>query len=849
MAAQDCIDAAEKAAGGKLNLEQITEAIEVLQERQKQLMATDASLSAEDASLKAADELGAEAMQAASYKKRAAFINARRRAEALAYLRNNWADQPVLGAESFLVGTNVARTGARASVSVEQSQLANSYVGGLLSDLEVAGNLDALSSGAFDDDIARALWQLRRDKPDTKGIPPVAVDIAKVIDKWQENARINANKAGAMIGKLDNYITKQSHDPLRIRAAGKEEWIKKILPRLTPETFTSGTPYEFLSATYDGFASGVHFKNTGAPAGAFTGPRNIAKQVSQERVLHFRSAEDWSAYNREFGMGNIRESVIGSLSMLGESTALMKRLGTNPESNWNQVLDKIAKDLKGSPEKLKAFDDARGRMLKNRFMEVDGTTRIPVDGDFARYGSIARAWVNMTSLGASIASSVTDIPVAASELRYQGRNMLSGMGEMIKGLTQGRKSVEERQVLSMLGVYMEGMRGATTNRFSVDDTLPGQVSKWQNLFFRLNLQSWWTDTHRASSGLSMSNYLAANSVRGFDSLPKELSRALDLYGIDSGRWDLMRSAKLSEANGRHFMTTQDFSSIPDDAISGYLESQGRSTSRNSIAELREELAGQIRSYISDRVSYAVLEPDARTRAVLRQGTQPGTVPGELMRFFGQFKSFGVSFIQKAAGRELYGRDYVPTEFGKGLRPFKELRQAMSSGSPSAQIFGMANLVAWSTLFGYMALAAKDLFKGKEPRDPTDPKVWMASFVQGGGFGIYTDFLFGEASRFGNKPLETLAGPFASRAASAIDVVQQARLTATGEEADLASKLFRFGQSSTPFANLFYVKPILDYAIFYRIQEWMNPGSMQRMEQRVQRENNQQFLLRPSEVVR
>ena len=198
MAAQDCIDAAEKAAGGKLNLAQITEAIEVLQERQKQLMATDASLSAEDAALRAADELGAEAMQAAAYKRRAALINARRRAEALAYLRNNWADQPVLGAESFLVGTNLARTGSRASVSVEQSQLANSYVGGLLSDLEVSGNLDALSSGAFDDDIAKALWQLRNQTPDMTGIPKEAVEIAKTIGKWQETARIGANKAGAM---------------------------------------------------------------------------------------------------------------------------------------------------------------------------------------------------------------------------------------------------------------------------------------------------------------------------------------------------------------------------------------------------------------------------------------------------------------------------------------------------------------------------------------------------------------------------------------------------------------------------------------------------------------------------
>lgn len=848
MAAQDCIDAAEKAAGGKLNLEQITEAIETLQERKNQLMATDASLSAEDAALKAADELGAEAMQVAAYKKRAAYINARRRAEALNYLRTNWADQPTLGAESFLVGSNLSRTGSRASVSVEQSQLSSSYVGGFLSDLEVGGVLDNLSSGLYDEHIAKALWQIRSDAPDFTGINPTAKKIAEIVNKWQEAARLDANKAGAMIGKLDNYITKQSHDPLRMRSKGKEVWIAEIQPRLSPDTFKQTDPYEFLSAAYDGLVSGVHFKENGAPKG-FTGPRNIAKSMSQERVLHFKSAEDWTAYNREFGMGNLRESVIGSLSMLGEQTALMKRLGTNPEANWNQVLDDFAKDLKGQPEKLERFDKDRKRMLKNRFSEVDGTTRIPVDGDFARYGSIGRAWVNMTSLGASIASSVTDIPVAASEMRYQGKGMLSGMGEMIQGLTAGRKSVEERQILSMLGVYLEGMRGATTNRFSIDDTLPGQVSKWQNLFFRMNLQSWWTDTHRASVGLSMSNYLGMHADKSLSSMPNELSRALNLYGIDDARWDLMRSVDLSEAKGRKYMTTENFDDISDEALGAYLDSIGRKASKPAIAELRDELKNQLRNYISDRVSYAVLEPDARTRAVLRQGTQPGTVAGELMRFFGQFKSFGVSFIQKAAGRELFGRDYVPTEFGRGLRPFRELTAAMSTGSYGANLLGMANLVAWSSVFGYMALAAKDLIKGREPRDPLSPTTWSASFIQGGGFGIYTDFLFGEASRFGNKPLETLAGPFASRASSAIDLIQKSRLAATGEDVDLASNLFRFAQSSTPFAGLFYVKPVLDYLIFYRVQEWLNPGSLRRMEQRVMKENNQQFLLRPSEVIR
>jgi len=55
--------------------------------------------------------------------------------------------------------------------------------------------------------------------------------------------------------------------------------------------------------------------------------------------------------------------------------------------------------------------------------------------------------------------------------------------------------------------------------------------------------------------------------------------------------------------------------------------------------------------------------------------------------------------------------------------------------------------------------------------------------------------------------------------------------------------------NTPLINLFYARAAFDYLILYQIQEWLNPGSLRRMEQRIKKENNQEFLLPPSEVVR
>jgi hypothetical protein len=154
---------------------------------------------------------------------------------------------------------------------------------------------------------------------------------------------------------------------------------------------------------------------------------------------------------------------------------------------------------------------------------------------------------------------------------------------------------------------------------------------------------------------------------------------------------------------------------------------------------------------------------------------------------------------------------------------------------------VAQLLLWTTAFGYLSIATKDALKQRQPRSPEDPKTWIAAMVQGGGMGIFGDFLFGAASRFGNRPLETAAGPVLGTAASAIDLWSKLR-----EGDDAASSAFRLAQNNTPFLNLFYTRIAMDHLFFYSVQEAMNPGSLRRNEQRIQKENGQQFLVKPSQ---
>lgn len=800
----ECFEAVFRDAGRDLNDKEVKELGKRIDDVTRQVQRQDPSLDPRDAQLRAARKIEGDMKLAALIEKRNALLNQRKRIELDNYLRDTWGDRPTDGLQAILTGVQRSRRGARRSVGLEQNALQGKYVGGLIADIERTGHFKLFASGAADEDIARALWRLDDEAPDIKGLMPEAVEIAKTVRKWQEVSRADANREGAWISKERGYITRQSHDLHKIRKAGYEAWRDAIAPRLdlTRMDIPGDDLDAFLRATYEGLASGVHLKAETRPKLAgFKGPANLAKRASQERVLHFKSADDWLAYNKDFGTGSLRESVVQGLRSSARNVGLMRILGTNPE-NMLDVVGRSAQERIKDPEQLRKFSDDLKGAVRNRLRQVDGTVNIPGNATAARVSANLRAWESMAKLGGAVISSVTDIPVYASEVRYQGRGMLSGMFEALGAIGQGRAKGERAQVLSSLGVFFDSIVGEITRRGSLDDTFSAGVARGMQQFFKFNLLNWWTESLRGSAALSLSHFMAKESVKSFDKLAPEMQRMLKLYGIEEPQWNIIRNGKRKLADGREYLT-------PD-----------------GIED--EKLAESLRAFYVDRAETAVIEPDAETMAMMRQGTQSGTLYGELLRFITQFKSFGIAFTQRVLGREAYG--YGADSLGEALRNGQSMR-------------GIANVILMTTLFGYGAMATKDLIKGKTPRDPRNAKTWLAAAIQGGGFGIYGDFLLGQYDRFGGDILSKAAGPVPGLISDADQI--RARIF-SGE--DVGATALRTVVNNTPFLNLFYTRMALDYAILYEVQEAMNPGYLRRMERRAQKENGQTFWLRPSEAV-
>lgn len=839
--ALDCEDIIKNALGRNMSEDEIEEFARQGRRLARQVNARKTSQQLANQVRKATSQLtNAQAFQAMA-RERALALQTVTRAQAMKRITRDFQGREWDGINALLVGSMHMRKGARYSVDAVQTSLTGHYLGGLFTDIQKLGAeaWKLFSRGTMERDIARAMFAIDNPKVTYRG-PKLAMDIGRAIHKWQEVARVDANNAGAWIGKLPGYVVRQSHDPLKLGKYGREEWKDFIGKRLDWDVTAEGKyagdadgQEGFLNATYDALLTGVHFRSQGVETNQLatrSGVGSTAAGMSQERVLHFTDGDAWFDYNLKFGHGNLNAAVVAGLSKSAKDTGLMRLLGPSPRANLELIIKETreglakALDTKG----LEALRKA-GKGIYNRMDEVDGGCDVPGNPKLAAAGRNLRAIESMAKLGGAVISGFSDIPTFAMEFAYHGKGFWGSMLEGIRGALKGRGSVEQQRILSCLGVFYDSMSGSVAARFSGAD-MPGKLSAMQNQFFRLNGLSLWTDCFKKSVSLMMSHDLALERGLGWEALSGERKRLFELYDIDEGLWEMARRAPMDAADGRQYFTPEVARHFEERDIERWHKERGLAYTKEAGERFRGECEEKFRCYFRDRLGYAVLEPDAKTRATVYQGLKPGTVAGEVLRCVMQFKSFSAVFMQRTMGRELFGRGADSLKDGL-LGQFVKSRYGDRNH--------LAEMFVMTTLFGLGSMTVKQLLAGKTPRDPSDYKTWIAAAAQGGGLGIFGDYLFGEASRMGDSFLSSVAGPVMGSASSLMRLYYDAK-----EGVDTRSNAFRFIFNHLPGNNLFWLRAALDHLVCFNVYEKINPGYLRRMQRRVRKENNQTFFWKP-----
>ena len=577
MADNPCLDLVRQSIPD-MSAKEVAEVVDLMKTEQASLMKQ--GMTASDAAKAASTKVAGDIRAAIKIERRNAAINRRIRLENLDHVLSGWEDDPVEGILSTLYGSPKSRPNSRTSAGAAQSANLRRYLGGLERELRESGLYDVIRRREMDDDIADALWNIE-DEVALASIPSSAVKAAKILRKWQEVSRLEANRHGAWIGKAKNYITRQTNNSDRIAQMGIVKWKELAGKHFDFDKIFSETEEHpinidsWLTEAYNNITTGVRPRtradSTAERMGAFKGPRNLAKKVSAERVFYFKSAKDWAAYNREAGAGSLMETYVNELHRRSESTGLMQMWGTNPEYNLDAVVKAVRTTLsRSNPEALRRFDSKSrgGGKFEDAMRELTGYTRTIASSNLANIGAGVRFWNAVTSLGTAVLQAVGDVPLRASALRYQGDSFLGNLAKgtiaPLKRVLAGAGSLERQAVLNGLGHFNDVSMRNIVSRFSPDENLPGKIQAASNTYFKWNLLGQWTEEGRRSALEAMGNFLGEHHEQGWSGLSEQTQRSLVRFGIGEKEWGLVRQGLVEDDNGVKFLTPDKIRELPVD---------------------------------------------------------------------------------------------------------------------------------------------------------------------------------------------------------------------------------------------------------------------------------------------
>lgn len=645
---------------------------------------------------------------------------------------------------------------------------------------------------------------------DTKD--PAAKALAQATAPVLEKLRQRFNHAGGQIGKLDRWGLPQAHDALAMRrwihanggkVAGRAALKQRLYDSLdvtrmrdvhTGKPMSAREVWDALDSVIedmltDGWA-------TRTPSRQPATPGMLANQRADHRFLIFKDGETWLAWQREFGQGDPVQAVVAHVERMARDIAAMEILGPNPDASieWlkQKALHEAGKAAVGNPAALPkrildrkdpgAYVAGKVKRMDEMWGNYTGAVNVPVNESLARKGAFLRNLLTSATLGSAIVSALPTDPVFQAFARHFAG---TGHAQMVRMLARQTKNPREAAQLGLimdhaLATFTDEAKHARElaggNRSAV---LAGQVLAVSGL-------TPWTRGGRQVFGMGMLADLGNLSAIEWADLPPVWKRTLTRYGLEGPEWSAIRAAA---------PTTDGFLSI-----------------ENVRAAYGNELADRVTHMILQETEYAVPSGSLRSRSFMRGTDRAGTLMGELRQSGRMFLSFSATLPM------LYG-----------YRLAHQLRNP-SIGAKAQGALYFAALAGTLMAGGAIALQLKNLRDGKDLQDMADPKFWQAAFLQGGGLGIYGDFIFGNLNRMDRSLGETIAGP----AVGFLSDAQEATLgELQKEDPNLARTVGQLILGNVPGSSLWYLKGAYDRWIEDGYAYLVDPKAEERLRRRAQ----------------
>lgn len=618
--------------------------------------------------------------------------------------------------------------------------------------------------------------------------------VKQIAEQWQtaaEKIKGLRNKAGARIGKLEDWVIPQSHDRQKMLKAGYKSWYENIVPKLDRERIEKEQ-----GATLEDVLDSA-WKNITTRQVEISGVKNgtsVARKGEFERVLHFKDGDSIIDYNKEFGNPDIFSTMDAHIMQQSKEIAAMQLFGPNPQATYNKLIELAKASDMGS-----TLEDTLNNTWKIVSGQADGDDIVDLlDKTLATGGQVHRNIQVSSKLGSAMISSLADLHTIWLGAGYRNFSSIKMIGKGIHTLlqeaTSGGSAAENVALANRIGVVSEFASASMANsRFA--ETGAGMTQKVAEVVIRSSGMAAYTTAMRTSVGLEMAANFAENFSKNLEDTP--FNKLFEEYGITPEDWNKIRQTQPKEVKKAKFLNV------------------------NKIYEVDENLGYKVNEMMTNEMDSFVIMPTARTRLWTTWGAKKGSLKGEVARNMMLFKSYPIAYTMMHMNRV----------------------RTIQGGAGKTAYIGKA--IVASTVMGGITLLAYDIATGKTPRDVDRPAFLMEAIVKGGGLGIAQDFFIGATeTKYGSSFSDIIMGVPASTIKDIVNTVQDFAVKDL-DEGVAVGNVYKRAKNYIPGQNLWYTRAVVEASVGDYLGELIDPNHEQsiRKQKKAMRIRGQEYLLR------
>tara|TARA_R110000851_G_scaffold193009_1_gene343735 strand:- start:1 stop:2460 length:2460 start_codon:yes stop_codon:yes gene_type:complete len=626
---------------------------------------------------------------------------------------------------------------------------------------------------------------------------------------WQaasEYLRLERNKAGGTTAKRVDWGMPQNWDQLAVSKVTPEQFINDIIDDLNFEKmvdersglkFTKESVRPALRDVYETISTGgVNKLSTNMASRT----KSLANRRTDHRFLVFKNPNGWIKAMEKYGEANPFDTMMGHISVMSKEIAQMQILGPNPSSTIEYLKVKIRQDPNSSESAGKNLDTLYGASI--------GRNNVPVNGFIANTFAGLANILQSAQLGSAAVAALTDVNFQRIARQFAGLPQTTIIKDYLRILNP-LKAEEQGKLSIRLNLIAEGWTSIASGqmRYVGDISGPEITRRISDFIMRASFLSPYTQAGRWAFGQEFLGFMGDQAGKKFDELDVPLRNTFEQYGIGSDKWDIIRSTKLYNHKGAEFV-----------------DIQGIRQRTDIDANTARELSLRVSEMINTETNFAVPSSSLRGRTALIGDAQPGTISGTLLRSFAMYKNFGVTLVN--------------THIMRGITAQGAKRKGMY----------LADFLISSAVMGGLALQLKEMSKGRDPRPMNDVRFWGPAFLQGGGLGIFGDFLFANENGYGDGLAKSVAGPVVGFGSDVANIaIGNIAALAKGEDTKVASDMIRFAGRYTPGSSLWYSRLAMERLVVDQAQIWANPkarSSMRRTVNNYRRNYQQNYWWKP-----